>query len=142
MSGTCTCIKGQISKGVCPDITVFLKDGTQLDISEIRVTEEGKISSVVTRSGDEYEKDSVNVIDKFLEVPGVGFLKPGTIIKFRGHDYVLNYGEHVNVSNQNLISWYLTSTSDKEEFDSLGRSMLTPRTLYLDMINEIDLITV
>lgn len=132
----------QIQKEVKPDIRVYLKDGRQVDASDIILSSDGQVISVTGSDGSEYVAEAVDLCQNFLEVPGVGFLKPGTLVRIKGQEYELNFGEHVNISNQHLISWYITPVNVSTQVDPLGRPCSENRTLYMGMINDIDLVTV
>lgn len=134
-------VSAQVFKNYKPDIKVFFKDGTEIILSEIILSPSGEIISVISTDGHEYFKDDIDICQNFLEVPGVGFLKPGSIVRIKGQEYILNYGDHTNISNQRLISWYLTPHGAEMKLDPLGRATAEDRTLYVSMINDIDLVT-
>ena len=136
-------INGQIFRKTKPDLKVFHKDGSEIHVSEIIISPEGEIVSVIDVEGTELYRDSFDVCQNFLEVPGVGFLRPGSVVRIEDQEYVLNFGEHINISNQCLISWYLSPCGGIESVpDPLGRNTSEDRTLYMSMIDEIDLVTV
>lgn len=127
-----------------PIIKAFTKDGTEVKISEVILDiNTGGIITIVDESGHEYICNCLDVCTDFLEVPGVGFLKPGTKVHLSGEgEYILKHGEHTNISNQTMIGWYLDPTGALCKLDPLGRVCGESRTLYKEMINRIDLVTV
>ena len=137
-------INGQVFRSLKPDLKIFHKDGIEVNASEVILSPEGKIISVLDTEGVEHYRDYLEICQNFLEVPGVGFLRPGSVVRIRGQEYVLNFGKHTNISNQSLISWYLSPLGRGVEMapDPLGRVTSEDRTLYTDMIDEIDLVTI
>lgn len=136
-------VNGQVFRKTKPDLKIFHKDGSEVSASEVIISPDGKVISVIDTDGTEHYRDGLEICQNFLEVPGIGFLKPGSVVRIRGQEYVLNFGEHTNISNQNLISWYLTPHGGVEMTpDPLGRVTSEDRTLYTDMIDDIDLVTI
>lgn len=125
-----------------PDIKFFYKDGTEIRVSEIIMSTSGTVVSVIDESGKEIFKDHFDICSNFLEVPGIGFLRPGSIVRIKENEYQLNFGEHANISNQRLISWYLRPMSMSTNPDPLGRVTSESITLTCSHINEIDLVTI
>ena len=66
-----------------------------------------------------------------LNIPGIGYIIPGSRVVWKEKDYVLQFGWHTNVSNQTIYTWYL------EPLEGLDQ---TPKTLYYWMINEIEIV--
>lgn len=136
------CVKGQIFKEGKPDLKFFTLDGFEIEVSDVILSKSGKILSVTDTSGTEFFREEFFVCNEFLTVPGVGHLKPGSLVRIEGQTYELLYGPHINISNQNLISWYLRPREVCATPDPLGRVTSEDRTLYLEMIDKIDLVTV
>lgn len=108
-----------------------LQDRT-LDVTSI--TLENGIITKITAVGtggetQEYSAGSFFLIKEMLEIPGIGRLSPGTIVRYKGKDYLLLFGWHTNPSNQTIYSWYLTKNNECH-------------TLYQEMIDLIDLVKV
>lgn len=104
-----------------------------LPVREVYMNPDGQIEKLIlsepVNGQDIYYKGDFFIIKELLEVPGVGRLSPGTMVRYEGKDYLLLYGWHTNLSNQTIYSWYLTK--DKE-----------CHTLYQDMIDKINLIRI
>lgn len=129
--------------GVTPLPPSILKPGADLKftdlynrtlpVREVKMDSEGQIEKLILSTPidgqDVYHKGDFFIIKELLNVPGVGRLSPGTIVRYEDVDYVLLFGWHTNLSNQTIYSWYLTK--DKE-----------CHTLYQEMIDKIDLVKV
>lgn len=136
-------VNAQVFKKHKPDLKVFHKDGSEVIVSEMIFSPEGEIVSVIDTDGTEFYREGLEICQNFLEVPGVGFLRPGSVVRIKGQEYVLNFGEHTNISNQTLISWFLSPCGGIESVpDPLGRNTSEDRTLYMGMVDEIDLVTI
>lgn len=109
------------------DILIKTQDGTIIDVASI-VLEDNAITEVVTVDGDVYTRDLIEVCNKVLYVPGIGYLTPETRVIYKEQDYVLLYGWHTNISNQTILSWYLMPLEE----------CIPYKTLYKDMINDIE----
>lgn len=110
------------------DFVVKSVDGTDLDIVNISLTN-GTFTGAST-SEKNYTPEEVVYYKEVLYVPGIGNLVPGTRVIIKEKDYLLRFGWHTNVSNQNIYSWYLESLSED----------IPPRTLYKEMIDEIEIV--
>lgn len=115
------------------DILIKSKTGEVLDIIDISV-DDGKIVSAFPKEGTS-DKDFIpstefDFFKEVLHVPGIGYITPGTRVIIKEKDYLLEFGWHVNISNQNIYSWYLVPLSE----DTL------PKTLYKEMIDEIEIV--
>lgn len=125
-----------------PDLKFFLKeDGTEISVSDIVLSSGGQVMSITDTEGKEYQRDSFDVCKNFLHVPGIGYFRSGCVVKLNGRSYSLNYGDHVNISNQRIISWYLTPECFESDPDPLGRVSSSDVTLSVDDINKICLVT-
>lgn len=130
----------------CPDIEIVSKEDKRLvEAQSVNVDAEGKIISIMS-DGNLVDVSEVIVHKNFLPVPGVGYLKPGTLVRYQDDMYVLDFGWHTNISNQRIYSWFLKPTKEKSLrnpklpiFSEWGSSF---KTLYYEMIDEIDLVTV
>lgn len=87
----------------------------------------------------------------FLPVPGVGYITPGAGVTYKNDKYILEFGWHLNTSNQRIYSWYLRPVGVEYEFDHSLQYMSNPmtpldssvcKTLYYEMIDEIELIEI
>ena len=74
-----------------------------------------------------------------------GDLAPGCHLVYESNEYKLDFGWHINYSNQNIYSWYLIPVDCKLGFqtntgyDSLSNGMKGYiRTLYKDMVPNIE----
>lgn len=131
----------------CPDIEVVLKEnGSVVNASSVLVDEDGKITKVLqVDSVESIPAEDVDICVNFLPVPGVGYLKPKTKVRWRGHEYWLLFGWHTNISNQRIFSWFLRDVL--QTTDATGKVVSVnadhdDKTLYYEMIDEIDLVTV
>jgi len=111
-----------------PDMLFRDLDGNTLDVTSVNLTD-GTIQSVEVDE-ELLPSEEVQFEKYLLEIPGLGWVAPGTRIIYKENDYVLNFGWHINSSNQNIYSWYL------ESLDVACR----PKTVYKEMINEFNLI--
>lgn len=115
------------------DILIKLKTGEVVDIIDISV-DDGKIISVFPKEGTGDQgyipSSEFNFFKEVLYVPGIGYITPGTRVIIKEKDYLLKFGWHINISNQNIYSWYLESLSED----------IPPKTLYKEMINEIEIV--
>lgn len=77
-----------------------------------------------------------------LYVLGIGYLLPGDIVKLKRSDkvsFTVGFGWHINISNQNIYSWYLTpNDSDLPNIYSPDGKVLT---LYKDYLNTIEVVS-
>lgn len=131
----------------CPNIEIARKDdGSLVDATSVLVDGDGKFTKVLqSESVESISIDDVDVFTNFLPVPGVGYLKPKTKVRWKGKEYWLLFGWHTNISNQKIYSWFLRSTN--ETTDTTGKVITLQgdhenKTLYFEMIDEIDLVTV
>lgn len=131
-----------------PNIKVYNKESpyTQLSITEVSLDTDGKIVFVRTEDGSQVVAEDTIIYQDFLEVPGVGYLKPGTFVRLDKDStkYVLLFGWHTNISNQTIYSWYLRplveyspEDTGREYMSSPEKELSVDRTLYYDMINHI-----
>ena len=107
--------------------------GKTLPVRTIEMNEDSQIEelilSVPVEDKDIYHKGEFLMIKELLEVPGIGRLSPGTIVRYENNNYVLLFGWHTNPSNQTIYSWYLTRNK-------------VCHTLYREMIDKINLVRV
>lgn len=137
--------KQQVFKN-CPDIKVYQED-KELSIISVDLDTDGKIVYVNSESGQKIPSDDVEVLKNFLPVPGVGYLRSGTKVTFEKDTYVLMFGWHTNISNQQIYSWFLRPTvqtdrvSESNYMSSPENELSQDRTLYYPMIDKICKIT-
>lgn len=138
-----------------PDIKFYDQSSMKEIPIEIVKLENGHISNIFTKKGEgTYEEvplKDVFIYQNFLEVPGVGFLYPGTKVCLDDdkydRTYVLLQDWHTNASNQRIFGWFLRPTDlvikeDPSNYMSqLPPDFLTDRTLYEWMINHLCRIT-
>lgn len=80
---------------------------------DVTFDDNGQFDTLVQEINGEtviYIKGQYTYTTECLYVLGIGFLLPGDIVKLKINDcrqFELNYGWHINVSNQNIYSWYL-----------------------------------
>lgn len=139
-------MKSQIFKNK-PDIKVYSKKdpSQELSITSVNLDTEGHIVLVNTEDGQTIYSEDAEIYQNFLEVPGVGYLRPGTKVKLQSDSstYLLLFGWHTNISNQTIYSWYLrplTEVVDKSDRDYMShyqRPLSQDRTVYRDMIDSI-----
>lgn len=98
------------------------------DITSIVLDEDSRIDHICNIYDQEIRE--FNYERYVLNVPGVGMVVPGTRVVWKEQDYVLLFGWHKNISNQEIFSWYLRSL-EKDVCD---------KTLYRSMIDEIELV--
>ena len=111
-----------------PDMVFESLDGTPADIETITLNDKGYIESITTFEGKELYPEEFKFHNNLLEVPGIGYLTPGTRIVYEDKDYILNYGWHTNISNQCIYTWYLESADGAP-----------PKTVYKEMIDKINI---
>lgn len=111
------------------DILVKTKDGEIIEVASVTL-ENNTVTDVVTANGDIYTSDLIDVYNKVLYVPGIGYLVPDTRIVYKDKDYLLKYGWHTNISNQTILSWYLESMEES----------IPNKTLYKEMIDAIEVV--
>ena len=128
-----------------PNLKVYDKEGYEVKVGTVSYDNEGKIISITDDSGNTYLPENVNIYEDFLVVPGVGYLRPGTKVEYKNDLYYLEYGWHVNTSNQSIYSWYLVpckSVSDLVPYQYYMSSCVintddTYKTLYYEDICNI-----
>ena len=126
-----------------PDLKFYkLVDGVEVVPRTVKFNTSGQVEEVTSIEEVTYGRHELEIVSMSLEVPGVGFLRPGTRVRIDDDTFVLNFGDHTNISNQRIISWYLTPDGAQCTPDPLGRAVCIDRTLYTEMIDQIDLITV
>lgn len=111
------------------DLLIKSKDGKPINVSNV-VLDNNMVSSVTTDTGDIVTIDKIDVYNKLLYIPGIGYLVPETRIVYKDKDYLLKYGWHTNISNQTILSWYLESMEED----------VPAKTLYKEMINDINIV--
>lgn len=111
------------------DILVKTKGGEIIEVASVTL-ENNTVTDVVTVDGDIYTSDLIDVYNKVLYVPGIGYLVPDTRIVYKDKDYLLKYGWHTNISNQTILSWYLESMEES----------IPNKTLYKEMIDAIEVV--
>lgn len=137
-----------------PDIKAYSKFTKQeIPLTKVDLDTNGNIVYLYATNEEQYSSDDVDIYKNFLHVPGVGDIKPGTLLNLDNDNttYVLLFGWHTNVSNQTIYSWFirpLTEYSVDEDNDNDNNYMShtckvlsQDRTVYLDMINHIWKIT-
>lgn len=125
------------------DILFYGLQGEEYVPSEI-IIDNGTIKSIKMSDETQILREDLIVVNNLLEVPGIGYIAPGAIIRFddEDEDYILNFGWHTNMSNQEIYSWYL-SLIGKDEFPPyqvINRHKKCSRTLYKEMINKIKVV--
>lgn len=111
------------------DIIIQTQSGRVLDITGIEL-DNCNIVSAITKDGYVLGTDEIRFVKDFLYVPGIGFIAPGARIIYEDKDYVLLYGWHKNISNQEIYSWHLKSLDED----------IPDKTVYKDMINKIEIV--
>lgn len=138
-SNNCTCQEldndtvAELSSRISPDNPdiKFFYDGCEVKVKFIKLSPSGEIESVVTYYERELSGPLLTYEKYLLDVPGVGYLCPGTRVSFEKKEYVLLHGWHTNGSNQTIFSWYLHSIYEG-----------TPdKTLYKSDIDKLDKFT-
>lgn len=138
-----------------PDIK-FYDQTTMKEVPiEIIKLDKGHITNIFVKEKEgtyrEVPLKDVFVCQDFLEVPGVGYLYPGTKVCLDDDQYhrtyVLLQGWHTNISNQRIFGWFLRPTDYIPEEDQsnymsqLPLGFFADRTLYEQMINHLCKIT-
>ena len=103
----------------------------RVPIVDIHLDPQYKIDVLTDIEGNEVDPETVQYQKYALKVPGLGNILPGSRVIWKEEDYVLQFGWHTNVSNQEIFTWYLLPL---ESIDT------TPKTLYRWMIKEIELV--
>lgn len=113
-------------------------DNTEYNPVSLNI-DNGVITSIVLEDDTVVSRDDIFVVDHLLDLEGVGAIPPGSIVRIRdceyfdrGVDYLLDFGWHINSSNQCIYSWYLIELKP-----SLNR---VPHTLYKEIIPHLDLV--
>lgn len=136
-------VQNQIFKD-SSDIKVYDNNGTQLSVVSANYNSEGKLTSIITAEGTTYDSSSIKYYKNLLTVPGVGYLRPGTVVKYNNDLYILNFGWHHNISNLTIYSWYLTPYNTDNSVipcqDYMSHSELpnNTRTVYDYIVNELE----
>lgn len=134
-----------------PDVEFYLKNpdgsrGVMINASQISLDTNGKYVTVLSEEGETYISEDIITEQLFLEVPGIGYLRPGTLIVLTGdlNEYELKFGWHTNASNQTINGWYLRPISEvvpgkdsREYMSTPCKRVSTDRTLYKEMLNKI-----
>lgn len=143
----------------CPDVKMYLKSDLsshdpsyllnrekEIDLTSIDVDTDGRYVIAHTDEGRQYFIDDLIVERNFLNVPGVGYLRPGSKVRLENdfNEYVLLFGWHTNISNQTIYSWYLRPIKEFVDSEKENQYMSEPikplsedRTLYYEMVNKI-----
>ena len=90
----------------------------------------GNIEYVIDNEGNTHTNENIVLVKNLLFIPGIGYIPEETRIIYKEVDYILLYGWHTNISNQNILSWYLMPLS----------SNIPYKTLYKDMIDDIEVV--
>lgn len=123
----------------------------EISINSADFDTSGNVVMLYDVSGKSYYAEDLIIYQDFLDVPGIGYLRPGTKVKLDSDKtlYLLQYGWHTNISNQTIYSWYLhpiVEFSDKDKDDeymsSPERVLSQDRTLYRHMIDHLWEVTV
>ncbi len=109
-------------------------------VSKIELDSNFKIQSVTDADGNNYSADELYYTNLVLSVPGLGNALCGDLItikvKNKISEYELGFGWHINISNQQLYSWYLLP-KDKH-LNTPDEFLTKAKTLYYDdLINII-----
>lgn len=146
-------VRSQIFK-TSPNIRVYRKDDPQIEVNvtSVDLDTNGKIVILHDEEGNTIYSEDCLIYQDFLDVPGVGYLKPGTMVRLDDDltKYVLLFGWHTNISNQTIYSWFLRPLEEYSEEDLVNenymshypRDLSQDRTLYLDMIDHLWELTV
>lgn len=105
-------------------------DSNIIDVGRVILDNESKISAVITRTEDILYPDEVVFGRYALNIPGIGEVLPQTRIIYKDKDYVLLFGWHKNISNQEIYSWFLRPLEED----------VPDKTLYKEMIDEIEVV--
>lgn len=138
---------------VQPMMKFYSKEDPTSEISITRADFDtfGNIVIVYDVDGKSYYAEDLIIYQDFLDVPGVGYLRPGTKVKLDSDKtlYSLQYGWHTNISNQTIYSWYLHPITEFSDNDKDTKYMSEPekvlsqdRTLYRHMIDHLWEVTV
>lgn len=109
----------------------FFYNGCEVNAKLVKFSPNGEVESVVTYYEEELSGPLLTYEKYLLEVPGVGFLRPGTRVSLEGKEYVLLFGWHTNGSNQTIYSWYLNPLFENS----------SDKTLYKSDINKLEKFT-
>ena len=71
-------------------------------------------------------------------VKGLGYLPEGSIVEYNGKYYVLYFGWHKNISNQEIYSWYLVETHTNQNLARFVPKNPECKTLYKWMIDKLN----
>lgn len=112
-------------------------DGTVLDVISTTF-ENGEILTVTDTTGTVYEKDEFIYEKDLLPVKGIGYLPQGTIVEYDGKYYILYFGWHKNISNQEIYSWYLVETHSNTNYATVAKPHYECKTLYKNMIDKLN----
>lgn len=135
-----------MNNNVLPNIFKFYNKQTLelIDVSSIYLSEDGKIFSILDTSGVEWSFSDFLYTNLILEVPGLGQALCGDLItikvKNKISDFILGFGWHINISNQQLYTWYLLPT-DKKLLNKPDSKFPVAKTLYYDDLISIIAVT-
>ena len=123
----------------------------EISINSADFDTSGNVVMLYDVSGKSYYAEDLIIYQDFLDVPGIGYLRPGTKVKLDSDKtlYLLQYGWHTNISNQTIYSWYLhpivefsNNEKDAEYMSEPERVLSQDRTLYRHMIDHLWEVTV
>lgn len=111
-----------------------------ISVNKVELDSNFQICAVIDITGKVYSIDELYYTNLVLNVPGLGTALCGDLItikvKNKISEYELGFGWHINISNQQLYSWYLLP---KDKHLNTPDEILTKaKTLYYDdLINII-----
>lgn len=105
-------------------------NGNRLPVEKIKLSTDYQIETLSNFYEESVDPDTAIFQKYVLSVPGLGEILPGSRVIWREGDYVLLFGWHTNISNQELFTWFLRSVDED----------IPDKTLYRSMIDEIELV--
>lgn len=133
VQGCDCCSKTSLSSRIspnCPSMKFYFNN-CEINVKSVNFSPNGEIESVVTYYEENLSGPSLKFEKYLLEVPGVGFICPGTRVYLDNKQYVLCHGWHTNISNQTIFSWYLHPLFEGS----------TDKTLYRSDIDKLEKFT-
>lgn len=133
-----------------PDVEMYTKKsdgsrGPMINTTSVVVDDNGKYVLANTEEGETFFAEDLIIENLFLEVPGLGYLRPGVRVFLNDDpsEYSLQFGWHTNISNQTICGWYLrpeveVCETDPDDYMSKPRKVLSKdRTLYREMLDKL-----
>lgn len=119
------------------------EDGNLFNVKSVKLSNTGSFDDIVVTKGDEeitLSPNDYDCVSTVLDIKGVGVVIPGDILTIHENrkepkPYILDFGWHINTSNQHLFSWFLRPIEHNDR--ELWAEFPKARTLTFELLSNV-----